>query len=303
MGRKIAILIVIYNREISSVTTINELASFAHIFPPDAGTFYIWNNGPKKLEFSSQDLQAIRKKIGAPIVLKETTDNWPLSKIYNKFMEECSADTYLFFDHDSHPSEAFIRALLDESSASEDVCIPRIIVKGKVQGPHLNGTIVTDDRVINLKGSDLFLCISSGLAVNLSLAKRLKEKYGRIFDENYSLYGIDTSFCLRLAELAVRSTVSIKCSGTMTHSLSRLENESEKMAAFRRKERGLDFGITIRRYPRIHWIRRLASIVFRRLFRRKRNDGGIPSLRWICYGFVSGIHPKSKQKISTSNDV
>lgn len=233
---KTAFLVVMYNREIHAAATIQALLNAAVFF--NGSPLVIWNNGPQLLK--NKDCDDLIKK-GFVVEIRETILNDALSVIYNSFMASVDADQYVILDHDSCVTNEYLSAVLELENT--DIAIPVITSEGAVRSPHING--VFEGRAFT--NDDQLLAIGSGLVLNKSIKHFFKTKYKDIFDEHYYLYGVDFTFFYRAKSL--RLIEKIKLIPGFEHSLSRLENETEELACFRRLERSYDFGMTLRYYP------------------------------------------------------
>ena len=121
--------------------------------------------------------------------------------------------------------------------------MPIILANGKPQSPCANGVFSAGPYSKN----EYVTAIGSGIIISKEAANIVKKKYGNIFDENFALYGVDTSFFIRLNKLAL--TENLTSIPGFEHSLSRLEVESADIKLFRKLERSYDFGLTLRHYP------------------------------------------------------
>lgn len=233
---KTAFLVVMYNREIHAAATIQALLTADVFF--NESCLVIWNNGPKLLK--SKDCDDLIKK-GFVVDIRETISNDALSVIYNIFMSSVDADQYVILDHDSCVTNDYLSAVFALKNVG--IAIPVITSEGAVRSPHING--VFEGR--KFTNDDPLLAIGSGLVLNKSIKPFFISKYKDIFDENYYLYGVDFTFFYRAKTLQLIEKTQLIPG--FEHSLSRLENETEELARFRRLERSYDFGMTLRYYP------------------------------------------------------
>ena len=91
------------------------------------------------------------------------------------------------------------------------------------------------------------MSIGSGLVISKELLQKFKCLGLTPFDNNYALYGVDSSFFKRLSYLNNFSDVRVLSKNHIVHDLS--SSASTKISRFRYKERIIDRSITLRRYP------------------------------------------------------
>lgn len=231
----IAILVLLYNKEIFESETISTL-SFE-----GKSTFnlkvVIWNNGPNSLK--NKDVSFIRNK-GFEVFLVETLHNESLSVIYNRFLSECQAERYIILDDDSTLNGKYLLEAF--SIRSDKIGMPVIKNRHEIVYPKINKKTYNNSF---LESDDKILTIGSGLIIGGGIVKKLNEIYGSVFDEKFYFYGIDTTFCLRLYNSKMISQIEI-ISG-FEHKLSRF-SEGDSLSDFRRLERSYDMGLTMRYY-------------------------------------------------------
>lgn len=264
--------------------TTRSIFKFINLFSEKKVALVVWSNGPFALEEPA--LMDFKNNIpaGCDVVVCEDTSNTALSDVYNRSIASIDANLHCMLDDDSELRSEFVTSLCSVSAS--DVLVPMIMVNDALQGPVLNGTFIGAGQY-NLRPTDDFFAIASGLTLTKEIISQLKARFGQVFDCAYALYGVDTSFCLRLVELSRAGPVSVLCAGHIDHDLSRL-NPNVARSAFRRRERGLDLGITLRRYPRWKfWRAMLASFV--RAFSRSRTK----SFTHVVRGYIAGRHPRS----------
>ncbi|EJL6702951.1 hypothetical protein NMS31_003683, partial [Vibrio cholerae] len=235
--KDLAILVVLYNSTIKDSETIKSLMLYNKINEVDV---VIWNNGPRKID----DVCDIFPN---NFRLVETIENISLARIYNVFLKEKAAERYLILDGDSKFSSNQIDKY--RNSTVTGCIIPKVIAHGKQQYPLIEiGLYPFAKRVLSSKSqikNCYIMSIASGLSIDRKSMSLIIDNYGCVFDENYKLYGIDTTFFYR----AAKSKVNFFVSGEIKHSLSRLESESLEKKIFRVKERAIDVLITLRKYP------------------------------------------------------
>ena len=281
---KTAILVLLYNKEIYDSETILSLVNLGeHSLNTK---IIIWNNGPKPFQKGCvHDLE----KIGYDIEIKETLFNESLAVIYNKFLCEHKAEKYILLDDDSTLTQEYV--ICSSLCGLFDVGMPVITSLGEIHMPKVNG--VPYFSQIKLKDTSNVITIGSGLVIGNGIITLIKNKYKNVFDERFYLYGVDTVFCLRLNEMGLTKNIKFICG--FEHSLSRLENESVKVKAFRRLERSYDIGLTLRYYTplteSIFTILKLLTGTIKKRILKK--DNPIFFLH-LCIAFFKGKHYRNK---------
>lgn len=275
----VLICVVLYNRGPSGSLT---LASLAELWPECQATLVIHNNGPTHLK--DEDRAWLRQAFPlADVRVRETLSNSSLAEVYNHVIAS-SARAYAFLDQDSLLSAEYVQTLV--ASGSQDVIVPRIQTPGLARNPKYRGRVVSDDCTLEPFLGGL-RTITSGLILGADFTRRFGKHFGKVFDERYRLYGVDTSFFLRLDKYSRIAPVSVAVSGTIRHSLSRLEKPEEgALAVFRATERGYDLGITLRNY----FGRSSIANLIREALKTTLSRGGIS---WSAFvkGYLGGQHP------------
>lgn len=276
---KIAILVVLYNKEIDESKTLTTLLNnFNH---EESITLYIVNNGPRKINLSNSLSSRFESKF-RQVIFKEYTENKPLSKIYNEFINNCCGDYFLIFDDDSEPQESYFDML---KNIKYDIVFPRIksLDDGFFYYPCSNDSTISKDGYLNISST---MSIASGLVISKKAISLMKKYFNSVFDERYALYGIDTSFIFRLRDVnsKERDILTFYSTGLILHSLSRTSTE---LSEFRTIERLCDVAITTRFYSRYYgygvYIRKLLSSILKRK----------PKYLLILFScFIRGRHPR-----------
>ncbi|ATA18621.1 GT2 family glycosyltransferase [Gibbsiella quercinecans] len=275
----ISMLVVLYNKQIDEAKTLTTLLNF-DVSNVD---LTIINNGPDVIRGEGDVYLKLKGKSGS-IKLINHIDNKPLSKLYNEFIENNNSDVYVIFDDDSEITEEYMRAL--GNCKKYDLLIPRIlsISDDKYYYPCENNNTVMVGKIV----SELnVMSISSGLSISARVVKMMIKEFHHVFDERFALYGIDTSFFLRIRRLRRKNIpIDILCAGVLFHSLSRVENKS-KYSAFRRIERLYDIALTAKHYPEyISFFAIIKQIIKLSI----RFDFKFIILFLSCY--ISGKHPR-----------
>jgi hypothetical protein len=275
-----AILVLLYNKEIAESSTISSLID-SNVQYSNA-RIVIWNNGPEYLK--SIDSTCL-ENLGYDVVIKETLSNESLAVIYNNFISENKADKYILLDDDSILNASYV--LASSKSNTTDVGMPIISVAGSVQSPQIDAQPYFPEIVFTSKNK--VITIGSGLVIGSDVVEFLNKNYNSVFDERFYLYGVDTTFCLRLFESKL--TKIIKIIPGFNHYLSRLEKEDIKKTDFRRLERSYAFGLEQRFYSPLldaffTILKVSASTIKKRLFRKPYIVSIFPLLK----AFLSGKH-------------
>ncbi|WP_227536752.1 glycosyltransferase family 2 protein [Klebsiella michiganensis] len=282
MNIKVAIIVVIYNKSVEKSNTINTLLS-AKLF--DA-TIIIHNNGPENIALPNDVFQACRER-NIKINLINCISNKPLSFVYNDFIEQyCCFDKLIILDDDSEITELFINSIYDEEC---DIQLPQIISRedGKIYYPMENGKVIVSKTILNPKVTH---SIGSGLIIDRNVVTIFKENSLRLFDEHYALYGVDVSLFRRIWELSNRGiSFKLKSSSYIIHSLSRTEGVE---SPFRRKERLIDFAITVKRYGSLRSKMSFCKKTLINLLSLKFDDIAV-----MYDAYIHGSHPRCREYI------
>ncbi|ULR32470.1 hypothetical protein MJO48_07245 [Dickeya fangzhongdai] len=243
IGNSIAILVVLYNKELSESKTLFSLLNDFY-YKGDV-TLFIVNNGPNKILFDDSISNGLNKKFHQ-VIYVEYICNKPLSKIYNEFINN-NYDYYVIFDDDSQPDDSYFEVFND---INYDLVLPRIKSSDDCTFyyPVNNGLVVDSECELCI---DTVMSISSGIIIGRRIVSIVRNKFGLVFDERYALYGIDTSFLFRLRAIDsnIKNKLSFVCVGIIRHSLSRVVKDSSE---FRAIERLYDVAITTRWYSNFY---------------------------------------------------
>lgn len=274
---KCSILVVLYGCEIKESRTISSILSSSFDF--SGFNLVVWNNGPNHI--LTVDCELLKLK-GFNVFLIETIENRSIAKIYNEFIDSYPSDRYVFLDHDSMLGDSYLSEVLCRREVG--IGVPVVRSKSVVRSPVVNGKFHGGAY----GASDRVRAVGSGLVLSAGMVSVIKNKFTTVFDERYFLYGVDTTFFLRVWLLKASHHVVLL--GEFEHSLSRLEIESKELKRFRRVERGADMGLTLRYYfP-------LSSFLFWQIAKEicKIFYGGSSiSFTSLLSSFVSGRHYRS----------
>tara|TARA_Y100000780_G_scaffold204941_1_gene199712 strand:+ start:2106 stop:2945 length:840 start_codon:yes stop_codon:yes gene_type:complete len=278
---KISILVLLYSCEIEDSKTISTMInSGVDLRNVD---LVIWNNGPIKI--CKNSIKNAPFNILNSVTIYETLENLPLSNIYNRFIAECSADRYIILDHDSTLNDKYLNKSLGYELL--DIGVPLITVNGEIKSPsrnirkgHESGPYSSKDRIVG---------IGSGIVLSRRMCERVQSKYGNVFDVNFVLYGVDTTFFFRVRESGWNSYIELI--DGFEHSLSRLEEESIDVKAFRKFERSVSLGLCFRYY-----FRHVAILVLKTFIKSVLLRNTL-SLTVIFRTFLSGKHPRFEDDV------
>jgi hypothetical protein len=274
-----AILILLYNKGISSCKTINTLLESDIQYPNTK--LVIWNNGPEQLK--NRDIGSL-EGLGYDVDIEETLNNESLAVIYNRFLANYCADKYILLDDDSVLNAEYI--LASSGSKSSEISMPIISSEGKVQSPQIDGQPYCQEIELTLESK--VITIGSGLVIGTDIVNNLKEDYNYVFDERFYLYGVDTTFCLRLFNSKLIK--KIKIIPGFSHSLSRLSSESKAKSDFRMMERSYDLALTLRYYATIFVLISIIKKLLGNCIGRKKQI----SFPYVLKAFYQGRHYRDK---------
>lgn len=274
----ISILIILYNKEVIESETIKSLINYNN----KNIDVTIFNNGPKLLSDYSITLNDMRDKFHTVEVV-QCVSNKPLSILYNDFLRSHpSSRKFVILDDDSIITNDYFLAMTSYNAT--DLIIPRIrsIHDKKVYYPIVNKVILEKNKE---RIDSKVMSIASGIILDKTIVDKFILHGLTVFDENYALYGVDTSFFKRVNHLRDNGvSITIHCKGDIIHSLSRVNMSDSK---FRIIERMYDLAISTRRYPSIlnfiYYSKALCLNIFNK-------DIFIA----LLIGFFQGVHPRSK---------
>lgn len=275
--KMIAILIILYDKEISESATVSSLLKSGLI----GAKVVLHNNGSCEISISGEQQKTFEAS-GNDFVLVNCISNEPLSVVYNDFVRDNShCDVFSFFDDDSTIPEKYSTIIGEKGGEIE---LPKIMsrIDNKIYYPLVDEVVFNEDGLIF--GGNIF-SIGSGLTLTKGVvAKFIKNKMD-LFDEHYALYGVDFSFFRRLHALQVKGEVfSISSSFTLLHSLSKIESVQSK---FRHNERLIDFALTVRHYPSTRLYLAFIKKIILCLFKLNVNDCVL-----LLKTFLMGTHPR-----------
>lgn len=268
-----SILVVLYNCSIDESMTLNSIENskldLSHI------NLVIWNNGPQRIDVSGS--VKFKNKLCSISVI-ETLENKPLSEIYNNFIANYKSYYYVILDYDSDINDQYLDSIGNVNYF--EVGIPIIKFNDVPRSPIINGQFNPGPYSKKTK----VISIGSGIVIGENIAITLKNNYGNVFDERFALYGVDTTFFLRLHDVGLSDRV--KLLPGFNHSLSRFECESNDVKKIRNIERSYDFALTSRFYKHHTKIIIIKTIIGALLGKNKH------SVLLILMTMYRGHHPR-----------
>ncbi|PKG37971.1 hypothetical protein [Psychromonas sp. Urea-02u-13] len=283
---QLSILVVLYNTSIGESSTLNSLLNL--MVSDFKIKLVIWNNGPKSIV---KLLDSCETFTGFDMSITETLHNESLSKIYNSFVDSGDAHNYLILDHDSVLSQSYIDAALH--SSTNQVSVPVIICSDIIRAPFVNKLAYNQEMTIT--NSDCIISIGSGLVINKSVINEMRLQYGKVFDERFYLYGVDTTFFKRLNNFTDKELFNINILPPIVHSLSRYETEESGISNFRIVERSYDFGLSLRYYTAVYMV---VPVILKSLFTslndKINHKKSVYDFKIVIKAYFTGKHYRTK---------
>ena len=239
---KIALLVVVYNKELRQSVTLTSLLRFTYRLE----RLVVVNNGPRDIDVHDELLAALNVK-HANVQLFNYKENRPLSKIYNDFLHQAQGvDYYVLFDDDTDINFEFEKYIFDLQSV--DLELPKVIsvVNGKQYYPIFNGLVFEQYGFIDNTKGDIY-SIGSGLVISSQLKKQFNIRGVELFDSHFALYGVDFSFFRKLKLFFKSQQLIISSNVLLNHGLSSSESG---ISPWRNRERMYDEVLTIKYYSR-----------------------------------------------------
>lgn len=275
-----AILVLLYDKEISDSKTLSSLATLESQFKN--AKLVIWNNGPKKLK--STDV-SIFVNLGYQVQVEQTLHNESLAVIYNSFIKSNQAEKYVLLDDDSQLNSDYIN--FSELVQKERVAMPIISFNGSVVSPTISKVPVRIDTSIKI--DEKVITIGSGLVIGSDVVIELESLFGEVFDERFYFYGVDTSFCFRIFLSGLNK--SIEFIPGFAHSLSRLQSEDSAFTNFRCNEHSYSLGMMLKYYyskPKALLV--FMKVFFLTVFNRFLRKRGLYKIRPLVRAIYTGKH-------------
>jgi GT2 family glycosyltransferase len=257
---RIAVIIVIYNKNIFESKTLNTLLSY-----PNSNdlNIYVLNNGPKEFNISDDSCIFLKKSF-RDIEIENHLYNKPLSKAYNDvIIKHNNFERYVILDDDTELNSAFLDSILLSPTNKFDVLLPKIISSHneKTLYPRINNKVISNEKTwYDVSQDEYVYSIGSGLVISRRLVD-IFERFGyELFDERFALYGVDISFFRRLSLIKKKEkNIKITINSEIFHSLSSVE---EKMTDWRYKERLCDLILSTLYYSKWRKFKYLKIILY-----------------------------------------
>lgn len=209
-----------------------------------------------------------------------------MSVIYNECITTHNdIDYVVLLDQDSELTTEYFQDLISAFREDVNLFLPVVISNGVKKYPKQNKTLIDVNVYVCQKK---LASVTSGLGLSKTLVSQFIEKYGSVFDQRFALYGVDSSFFLRLQKL--NNINKIKCGGLINHSLSSDQEESREIKSFRYIERMYDLALQTRHYPTcglcFHMVRTLLKLLLKCNFR---------IIFILIKSFLIGCHPRAEK--------
>lgn len=273
---KVAILIVVYNKQLNESETLISLIRLLKDNNEKIAYCRIVNNGPIEI---NNDLLIPDNMV---VDFIQSITNRPLSMIYNDFIDDYeSFDRFVVLDDDSELNRQYLDIVFQEQHY--DIELPKIYDNnGKVFFPIINNKVITpvQNNIDNSK--NVITSISSGLIISNKVFDLFRENGIKPFNESFAFYGVDTSFFWELNK-SVFDNLQISSNSKIIHDLSMTGFISES----RKLEMDLAIFLELRHYPYL--------VNFEIATKRLLN--AIKERRWqaliaMSKTFLKGKHPK-----------
>lgn len=234
---KTSILVVLYNKTINESETLRSISALNN----KNVIVELWNNGPIGLK--PEAIKDLDCKLGCTkLVVREYLNNMSLSKIYNGFIQRYISHNVVIFDDDTSINPDYIKDMLEITK--NEVALPIIEDVGLIHYPIINYNL--ENSKTEFSNEDIIYSSMSGVVIGRNVLEKLSEKYSDIFDERFSLYGVDTSFFARLN--SGKFNYQGKVISKIEHSLSNNVSEPLSTKKFRSNASGLAEGAFFRNY-------------------------------------------------------
>ncbi|MCH1920492.1 glycosyltransferase [Shewanella sp. A3A] len=289
--KSIGLVLVVYGKHpLESVTykSLNHSISTYLEYHKDLSfSIFLHNNGPESYLCETESSEIYQE-----VIYSEAIDNSGLSKVYNAALNALSADFYMILDDDTEITyEFFVEFSRLVYLNNADLVCPQIISNSVVRYPKSGRGVIKDNGIISCL--DRLSSISSGLILSANLIRMMVTTFGKVFDEEFVLYGVDSSFFLRFRRLVKAHrffSPLVYCFGKLNHSLSSDNIETMEVKSFREKERIYDLALQTRYYPRIS----LFYLVPRELLKSIRFRRGFNGVVDYITVLISGCHPRNR---------
>lgn len=278
--KQISLLVILYGKNFSESETLKSIINFNY----KIDNLIVINNGPKALSNEDEFLELLRLNHHS-VIFKEFLENKPLSWIYNDFVEQYNSDYYVFLDDDTHISKYNEELMFNLDNI--DIELPKIyaIQDNKQYYPIVNGMVYSFHGVIK-EYSEIY-SIGSGLILSKKVKDVFKKSHLELFDSNFALYGVDTSFFRKINHLKNMGAIfNITSLMSVDHSLSRAEGE---ISEWRYIERLYDHTLSIKYYQQLRFLRLIKLLM--------KNIPKFKYIKIILVTYFNGFHPRCVKKV------
>lgn len=278
--KQISLLVILYGKKFNESETLKSIVDFTC----KLDNLVVVNNGPNELSNEDEFLDLLRLK-HHNVIFNEYLENRPLSWIYNDFTQQYDSDYYVFLDDDTHISKYYEELVFNLDNI--DIELPKIyaIQDQKQYYPIVNGAVYSSNGLIK-EYSEIY-SIGSGLILSKKVKELFKESNLELFDSNFALYGVDTSFFRKINFLKNKGTIfNITSLMSVDHSLSRTEGE---ISEWRYIERLYDQTLSIKYYQQLKFLRLIKLLI--------KNIPKFKYIKIILLTYFNGFHPRCVKRI------
>lgn len=285
----IFVLVVLYNKEPIDSASLRSLIGNEFSL-----NIVVFNNGPKLIN-SNDDIFSELKKNHSITILQDL-NNLPLSKIYNQFIYSSfirGGEFFCIFDDDSKIPVDYFNSL----SLSVDVYLP--IIKNynsDIFYPSVNHQTIKLEQSILL--GDIVYSIGSGLMINKSVVGVFNSFSISLFDERFSLYGVDFSFFRRVEMVNKKENhklIKFEAKSFLIHELS---YDVEGYSFFRKYERDIDYILSLKHYVDknvfLKYLLVFKFIIKNILFSKEGLITRVFKYPQLLLIYIQGCHPKCR---------
>ncbi|BAV11793.1 putative glycosyl transferase family 2 [Moraxella osloensis] len=280
---KVCFLIVIYNKELLDSLSLKTLIKLIRQRNEKA-ICRIVNNGP--LEVKKIDSDQYPKNL--VIDFQQSISNRPLSKIYNEFLNDyVDNDRFVILDDDSELSENYLHRVFDIEEF--DLELPKIYnEKFDLFYPLVDWKIIHKSLTLMPVNKSEIFSIGSGLIISQKLLKIFRDNSKMLFNENFSLYGVDFSLFWEIKSIKAYNDITITSKSYLIHNMSL----HGKINYYKRRELLISFALLFRHYPAMVNFKNFAYRLRESLINREFE------LVFIMIKiYLSGTHPNCTLKV------
>ena len=187
----LSVICVVYNVMPEECSTLTSIESLDLSYSDINIHINVWDNstvgfGPDSLSF-----------MGLPFFYQHSSKNSSLAEAYNQIIKvDANADYYIILDDDSVITQEYFESVVIFINSCKQLALPKIFHSGKLISP---------GKIQGVRGKKLFVdALQTGenkisnftAMMSGAVIKRSVFDFGIKFDEQLSLYGIDTKFFL-----------------------------------------------------------------------------------------------------------